>query len=77
MRDQVNDPKKIENGKRFIKIRGDLKDAHEIGSRGTIIDSIGPMPEGMEFAGEYGYFVHFDGDYIPVFIRGAKIEEIK
>jgi len=70
--------KMIEKGSRFRKIKGEEKDLHKIGDEGEVLGSIGPMPEGEEFAGEYGYFVKFDKDpFILCFIRGAKIEEIE
>lgn len=64
-------------GRRFRKIKGEIMDLHKIGAEGVVQGFIGPMPSGEEFAGEYGYYVLFDGDEHKVFIRGAKIEEIK
>ncbi len=69
--------KPIEDNKRFVKIYGERKDNHPVGAFGTILRRIGPMPEGEPFAGEYGYFVRFDGDDVETFIRGAKIEECR
>lgn len=64
----------LEKGERFKKVAGEPGDGHDIGSTGEVLDRVGPMPEGAPFAGEYGYFVKFDGDpRAPIFIRGAKI----
>lgn len=67
---------KIETGERFRKINGDPADAHKIGSEGVVLQVFGPIPEGEEFAGEYGYVVKFDGDHFQIFIRGSKIEKV-
>lgn len=66
-------PGAMENGTRIQKSRMRTGDFHEIGSKGTVLGSMGPLH------GIYGYFVQWDDltpSMLPVFITGDAIEEL-
>lgn len=64
----------IPNGTRIRKKIYEGKDAHQIGAKGKILSSHGPVT--VKGISAYCYFVEWDDTPgIPVFIVGYKIEE--
>lgn len=68
-------PGAIPNGTQIRKRIHEEKDAHEVGARGIVRSSLGPVP--FKGKDEFGYFVEWeDLPGVPVFVVGCKIEEI-
>lgn len=66
----------LPKGTRIAKSAYEENDAHQIGDRGTVISSIGPMPYGGREK-VYMYFVEWDDmPGVQVGIIDYKIEEI-
>lgn len=66
----------IPNRTRIRKIIYEEKDGHQIGAKGIVVASMGPILWNGKDC--YGYFVEWDDmPGIPVFVVGYKIEEEK
>ncbi len=70
-------PGAIPNGKRIVKSRCEVGDAHPLGSKGKVLSSITVTPEQNVKHGaneQFGYFVEWDSHPgVPCAVMGSKI----
>jgi hypothetical protein len=59
-------------GTRVQKYNSKPEDLHENGAKGTVVDVLGPVPDG-DMQGRCGYFILWDDFPLPVFIADDRV----